>query len=781
MTTPTDFDMNLVRQAQREGRLEQMWWMLQGIAESGRIDLCLEALRFIQGHQPLDLTHSFTVYDRMSALGSPDVRNALITSMARQANREQPSRTQILEKLLEYSHAWDRAALTLAASATTRVSGLWKKMSLAEQVILRALGASAGAGEPGPRSLRDVTGALGIFEPLLPEIEVRLKLDSFVESQLLHRDAEGRYRFVDEQDRKHVVHFGDLPQLIREHPGGFIGMLSFENFAALGNALKRNKLFSLLDCFGLDANVWKNRESFLSGLQEWRRIAQTRPTTKDLARAAKTVIDDMAERIRFEVQQSGQTDDFLYFSGRKLGLRNMKLSQLTLLLPRRLDIDAGTIKKLDEWILRESFSQKIFVILTMRADKSGMREEADLSGHDIVVLEDSDMFRLAFSRDQDAAFMKRVLESCDLDSLSPYESQAPVREMFYGREGLVKEILRSPKGYALVGTRRLGKTSLLFRLQDEIKKRPRAETLFLECGGVTDALALAERISVGLKFQLPQTFTLVDFERALRRWLDTAGRELYCFFDEIDDFVATGKPAEALWQIFKSLSFEGRMTVYVAGFSELFARFRDYESLFFNFLIFRKLSYLDRQSAVALVTNPMQELGIAFEDTDTLVAAVLEKTSTHPNIIQIFCDLLVKRLAQRKRRVILASDIEELARHPDFEEAIVRVMNSNLIRPIEKLLLLLVAWQNIRPISGSQVADLLADWEIAISLEEVTRILDRLVLYAVFEEREGQYDFAHPYFATILQHRDVESMIMYYTGEVAKERGTGESKRRKKV
>ena len=710
---PTDFDMNLVRQAQREGRLEQMWWMLQGIAESGRIDLCLEALRFIQGHQPLDLTHNFGVYDRMSTLVSPDVRNALINSMSKQANREPAFRTQLLERLVEYSREWDRAAAKLSASITTRVSGLWKKMSLAEQVILRALGASTGAGEPGPRSLRDVTGALGIFEPLLPEIEVRLKLDGFVESLLLRRDAEGRYQFADEQDRRHVLHFGDISQLIREHPGGFIQMLSFENFAALGNALKRNKQFSLLDCFGLDANIWKNRESFLSGLQEWRRISQGSPTTKDVTRAAETVVNDLAGRIRFEIQQSGQTDDFLYYSGRKLGLRNMKLSQLTLLMPRRTDIESGAVKKLEEWILRESFTQKIFVILTMRPDRNRMREEAAASGHDIVVLEEADMFRLAFSREQDTAFMQRVLESCDLDSLSPYESQAPVREMFYGREGLVKEILRSPKGYALVGTRRLGKTSLLFRLQDEIKKRPRAETLFLECGGVTDALALAERIAAALKFPLPQTFTLIDFERALRRWLDSANRDLYCFFDEIDDFVAIGKPAEPLWQIFKSLSFEGRMTVYVAGFSELFARFRDYESLFFNFLIFRKLSYLDRQSAVALVTTPMLELGLTFEDPDTLVAAILEKTSTHPNIIQIFCDLLVKRLAHRKRRVVLGSDVEELARHPEFEEAIVRVMNSNLIRPIEKLLLLLVAYYNTRPLSSSQVAELLADWEIS--------------------------------------------------------------------
>ncbi|HYF49791.1 MAG TPA: hypothetical protein VEJ63_10320, partial [Planctomycetota bacterium] len=719
------------------------------------------------------------VFDRLSALSSPEIRNAIMNSLTRIASREPGARTAVLERLLDYSRAWDQAGKRLGSTDTTRISGMWKKLSLGEKIIFRAL---SSLGDPGARALKDIVASLGIFEPLVPEIELRLKLDIFVERGVVIRTEDGRYEFAEDQDRRHVQHFGDLPQLIREHPDEFLSMLSFENFANLSSSLKRSKHITQaqwLDCFGLETNDWKSRETFLHAAQDWRKQVLSNASSRDVNRAADVLVKDHASRIRFEILQTGQTDDFLYFSGKKLGLRNQKLSKLTLLLPKRGDVDANAIKRLDEWILRESLTQQIFVVLTAWPDKSHLGEEADASPRDIVVLEEKHVFKQAFAHDPDQAFMNMVLESCDLESLSPYESQAPVREMFYGREGLIKEILRSTKGYALVGTRRLGKTSLLFRLQDEIRKRPKAETIFLECGGVTDSLALAERLSIALKFQLPQAFSLPDFERALRRWIDSSGKELYCFFDEIDDFVATGKEAEPLWQIFKSLAFEGRMTVYVAGFSELFSRFRDYESLFFNFLLFRKLSYLDRQSAVALVTHPMQELGLTFEDPETLVASILEKTSTHPNIIQIFCDLLVKRMARRKRRVILGEDIEETARHPEFEESIVRIMQSNLIRPVEKLLLLLVAYYNVRPLSGSQVSELLADWEISISQEKIAEILDRLVLYAVFEEREGQYDFAHPYFATILQHRDVESMITYYCDEVNKDAGKADGKRKR--
>lgn len=778
--TSDALDMNLVRQAQREGRLEQMWWMLQGIAESGHVDLSLQALRFVQGLQPFDLARSLPVFDRLSGLTSPDVRSALLNTMSRLAAREPAARTQLFERLLDYSRGWDRVGERLSASGATRISGLWLKFSLFEKIILRALGTTLGAGLPGPRSLREIAGSLTIFEPLLPEIELRLKLDGFAESGLLTRDAEGRYQIADDNDRRHIEHFGDILHLIHEHSAQFVDMVTFENFRGLQSALKRNKQVPMnrwLEVFGLDTHVWKNREEFIGMLQDWRGVVEAGAGSKETSRAAETCAAGLAGRIRFEIQRNGLSEDFHYFSGRKLGLRNPRLSQLTLLLPRRADPDAAALKRLDEWILRESLTQQIFVLLYPWVDRSRLREEADASGHDLVLLEERHLFKLAFAPDQDAAFMRTVLEGCDLESLSPYEAQAPVREMFYGREGLVKEILRSTKGYALVGTRRLGKTSLLFRLQDEIKKRPHAETVFLECGGVTGALTMAERLAVALRLNLPHPFELADFERALRRHLAGEHRMLYCFFDEIDDLVAAGKESEPIWQIFKSLSFEGRMTVYVAGFSELFARFRDYESLFFNFLIFRRMSYLDRQSAFALISNPVQELGLHFEDPETQVSAILEKTSTHPNIIQIFCDLLVKRMARRRRRTILASDIEETAREPEFEEAIVRIMHSNLIRPVEKLLLLLVAYYNLRPISSAQVADLLADWQVQIPIGEIVGILDRLVLYAVFEEREGQYDFAHPYFAAILQHRDVESMITYYCDEVAREQERGDGRR----
>ncbi|MCZ7648260.1 MAG: hypothetical protein M5U26_23880 [Planctomycetota bacterium] len=774
MSDHAELDMNLARQAHREGRREQMWWTLQEIAASGRLDLCLEALRFIQSLQPFEEKHALEVFAQLSAMSSSDIRTALMETITHLATREPESRTRLLSHLVEFSRYWDRMGHQAALSGSAGLSGQWKRMGVWEKAILRALSSAQGRRPSAPSPLKEISQNLSIFQPLLPDIELRLKLDGFVEANLLKRDTYGRYGFAAREDHHYIEEGSDLLGLVREHREQLVGMISLDNFNSFRNALKSHKQIPMerwLECFGLDSNEWKARETFVQNILEWRKAVLGDARTKELTQAAELFVQDLTQRLRFEPQQSGTSDDFLYFTGRKLGLRNPKLSRMTLLLPRHGAVDETSVKRLEEWIVRESFSQQIFVILSGRPDRSPLRREAEASGYDIVVLEERHLMALAFAPHQDQKFMDLVLEECDLESLSPYESQAPVREMFYGREGLVKEILRSQKGYALVGTRRMGKTSLLFRLQDEIRKRPKSETIFLECGGVTDPLALAERLAHGLKFSWPRGSALPDFDRALRKYLDASGKHLYCFFDEIDDLVAAGKDGEPLWQVFKSLSFEGRLTVYVAGFSELFSRYRDYESLFFNFLIFRRLSALDRKSASSLIAHPIEELGLRFEDPEVQLNSILEKTSAHPNIVQIFCDLLVKRMARRRRRVILGPDIEETARHTDFEEMIIRIMHSNLIRPVEKLLLLLVAYYNLRPLTIPQVAELLADWDVKLPIGDISALLDRLVLYAVFEEREGQYDFAHPYFATILRNRDVESLITYYCDEVTKELG----------
>ena len=313
---------------------------------------------------------------------------------------------------------------------------------------------------------------------------------------------------------------------------------------------------------------------------------------------------------------------------------------------------------------------------------------------------------------------------------------------------------------------RMGKTSLLYRIHDELKKDPANRVLFLECGGVRDNVALCRRVNTALGLSRSPVNGVRQFSGLLAQYCVENGKRLVLFLDEIDNLLACDPQAEEMFQVFKSLAIEGRLRVYVAGFRELFARFRDYESLFFNFLIFQKLGNLDHKSAIALVAEPMEELGFSFDDREALSERVLQVTSLHPNQIQIFCNLLVHTMAGKRRRRIVESDVDEVSRLPEFEDGIIRIMNSNLVHPLEKLCLSLIVYYEAYPIIPQRIVDLLAEWEIEVAFSDVEQMLEKLVLYAVLERRDQAFGFAHPYFPTILKKRDVQSLVEHYAQEL---------------
>lgn len=114
----------------------------------------------------------------------------------------------------------------------------------------------------------------------------------------------------------------------------------------------------------------------------------------------------------------------------------------------------------------------------------------------------------------------------------------------------------------------------------------------------------------------------------------------------------------------------------------------------------------------------------------------------------------------------MESDIDEVSRLPEFEDGIIRIMNSNLVHPLEKLCLSLIVYYEAYPIIPQRIVDLLAEWEIEVAFSDVEQMLEKLVLYAVLERRDQAFGFAHPYFPTILKKRDVQSLVEHYAQEL---------------
>ncbi len=757
-------DMHLVKAAYKEGREEQMWHLLLEISLSSRIDLCLRALRFIGSLARVPADACFAVSDNLAKKPSPDVRELLQKTLQKMALRQPESRTAALERLFRYSRDWDHAKSSSIMPAA-RLAQSWKSCGLWDKMALKAIADS------GPGTVGEIHDRLSLFGPLLHEVELRMRLDGLVQSGILKQERGAVYRPARREDERWLKESVGHTEILRAHKEELISLVTLDNFDMVRMRMKKSKGLSFsrfLASYGLDGLKWKTRERLAARFRAYKNALVAGENVRE---HADKIMREFYDRFGIQQEERGSTPGFLWFSGRKLGVRNPKLANLSFLFQRKEFLTRADALRLQDWILKKDFAKRIFIPVVLSADGEFVAACAG-TGYDIVVLTEESLIALLFTADEERFLMRRILAHCDLESLAPYETVAPVREMFFGRDGLIKEIVRSSKGYAIVATRRMGKTSLLYRVMDEFRKSNRYVTVFLECGGVTDSSQLIERVNSVLRLKKGEVRSTEEFGALLTAKQGDCGRELAFFLDEIDDLVAN-PDAEKVLQVFKSLSFEGKLRLFVAGFSELFARYRNYRSLFFNFLVFRRLGNLDWQSGYDLVGQPLEELGLSFEDREVVVSSILEITSLHPNQIQIFCDLLTRHMAGRHRRTILISDVEEVARHPEFEDGIIRTMNSNLIFTLEKLIISLAVYYEMHPITAEGVLDVLRDWEVKVPLERVIEILEKLVLYAVLEEHEQRYEFAHPYFAAILRKRDVQSLIEHYADDVLEQQRRG--------
>ncbi|GEM_PF-5500134 len=758
-------DLNQVKDAYREGRFDQMWQAVLEISRSGHDELAAECLAFLGTIAVPEVEQLFLLFDRFANTANPDVRSALRKNLEVLAARHEPFRTRIYEKLLEYSKRWDSIDAKTKVILNSALRENWARLSLVEKLVLKSM-----ADGKGPFDAEGIAAGLGSLEGILHPIELRPVLERLTRLGILERHTNGTWSFLDAEERLWLAKRVRLVDVFREHKEDFLRSITLDGFRGTSQRLKGSTwptFDDVLAALELDRPRWEWAEGHLELLRSWKDDVGgiVRPKAPPRGELLSDIFHRWAELLGIRILSLGMAGVSHVYTGKKLGKRNPKLGNITLIAAHSPRMDGVALQILEDWIAHEEYARQIFVIFAFHATED-FRQAAARSVYDIVVVDEHDQVALALDARAEERFMSLAVGQLDLESLSPYETAAPVREMFFGRSQLLKEILRSEKGYAIVDTRRMGKTSLLYRIHDELKKDPANRVLFLECGGVRDNVALCRRVNTALGLTRSPVNGVRQFSGLLSQYCVENGKRLILFLDEIDNLLACDPQAEEMFQVFKSLAIEGRLRVYVAGFRELFARFRDYESLFFNFLLFQKLGNLDHKSAIALVVEPMEELGFAFDDGDALAEKVLQVTSLHPNQIQIFCNLLVHTMAGKRRRRIVESDVDEVSRLPEFEDGIIRIMNSNLVHPLEKLCLSLIVYYEAYPIIPQRIVDLLAEWEIEVAFSDVELMLEKLVLYAVLERRDQAFGFAHPYFPTILKKRDVQSLVEHYAQEL---------------
>lgn len=288
---------------------------------------------------------------------------------------------------------------------------------------------------------------------------------------------------------------------------------------------------------------------------------------------------------------------------------------------------------------------------------------------DVIVLTRDYVLRSVAAKDPQSELRRVMLAQVDLTLVAPFLIVGPTTDhMFFGREREIREIVEhiSSASYAIIGGRRIGKTSVLLRLHKVLLPAAGFRSLYLDCSATPTYGAFVATPIGGWQPGPP-----ADAPSTLDDLLQSPpdDKPLVLLLDEADKLIADDR-ADG-WRSFntlRALVSSGRAQIVLSGERTLVEALRDPMSPLFNFAHEMRLGTLGFSAVVELVTRPMRQLEIELVDEMKIVRRIYDITSGHPNIVQRLCRRLIQRLEELGTRRITLDDIDTVTADRAFQE-----------------------------------------------------------------------------------------------------------------
>ena len=399
-----------------------------------------------------------------------------------------------------------------------------------------------------------------------------------------------------------------------------------------------------------------------------------------------------------------------------------------------------------------------FALLVVVDDELGRRERAKElrkmvhdGADDFIVLDYQDLRSLFLAADAEHRLIEMILEQVDLTVVSPYVISGPVpAHMFFGRDYELKAIMRTiqDRSYAIVGGRKIGKTSVLSKVQRLMEQTSGFQPYYLDCQHVTHYEEFFGALAVKCQVQVEAAVPDVLRRIVLRLQRQNGPGVIVLLLDEVDKLLEFDiRQQTRLFRMFRTLSQEGLCRFVFCGERQLDGALHDPDSPLFNFASTMRLSYLSVRDALRVVQEPMATMGVLFEDREALPAKIVELSSCHPNIIQAICQMLIVRTNARNDRMIRWSDLHEVRVSDEFREFFLEVTWGNATT-LERLISVLMAGKPIFTLS--EVKQTLSARGCAMASRAIEAALEGLLLISILQKQGSTYSFAARSFPVVL-------------------------------
>jgi hypothetical protein len=434
------------------------------------------------------------------------------------------------------------------------------------------------------------------------------------------------------------------------------------------------------------------------------------------------------------------------------------------------------MQSLADVVRERAISRQIAIVLLDGNSHPLFRYKTSLNNN-LVLIGAEEQKTITQSRRPSGEVLDLISAQVPISSLSPYETRAPVTgSRFFGREQEISRILANPDtNHAILGIRRIGKTSLLRETERILKESDEAaRVVYLEC---SDLLCTDDYIREVVRKLNPRELPRLHmqkyvffFPNFLERMSKVLKAKIIFLLDEIDNLVIMQRDDWELFRMLRASSNKGACQYIIAGFREAMREQYMLDSPFYNFAQELRLNEFSRQQARELIVTPMENLRVRIRNEEEVVNRIFEETAGHPNLIQYYCLILLRNLDRTGSREVSPQNLIDVYSDEGFTSHLLTSFMQNTENREKALIyaILMASEENWHKGFGHEEIDsVLRKGGISLQQSAIDEACNLLTLAGIIYRRGREYYFTSPVFTKVLQ----QSYDLNYLFRKVKEEG----------
>jgi hypothetical protein len=412
-------------------------------------------------------------------------------------------------------------------------------------------------------------------------------------------------------------------------------------------------------------------------------------------------------------------------------------------------------------VMRERNLSRQIVLILLDGDSEPVLRYASSPLYNLVIVGTEEQQRILQSRRPSGELLDLISAQVPISNLAPYETRAPVTgSRFFGREYEISRIVGNPDtNHAILGIRRIGKTSLLREVERILKEaQDPAHIVYLEC---SDLLTTDDYIREVVRKLNPRELPRLHLQKYifffpdfLERMARATGSKLIFLLDEVDNLVLMQRGDWELFRMLRASANKGACQYVIAGFREAMREQYMLDSPFYNFAQEIRLSEFTRRQAQDLIVTPMENLRVRIRNKEEVVGRIYDETAGQPNLIQYYCTILLRKLDETGQRWISPQSLIDVYADEGFKNHLLTSFMQNT-EAREKALVYAILLASEEPrsrgVSLSFVDAALRKRGIVLPQDSIDEACSVLVLAGVLHRKGREYFFTSPVFTRVLQ------------------------------